>query len=576
MPISVKKMLSSPTSEIKERLNIVEVVGSYVKLEKAGQNFKAKCPFHNEKTPSFFVSPKRNSYYCFGCGAKGDIFNFVEQFETVDFVGALRLLAEKAGVKLRYEPKESRDARERLFATMEAATTFFERNLVENPSALKYLTGRGLLPSTIKNWRLGFALDEWHLLEQKLTQEKFSQKELLDCGLIKQGESNKIYDTFRCRLMFPIFDSVGRVVAFSGRIFGNDEGVAKYLNSPETELFKKSETLYGYHIAKNGIRRLGFSILVEGQMDLLMSQQAGFDNTVATSGTALTVGQLSLLKRISPNIIIAFDNDSAGVKASQKAFAMALAMEFNVKAVKMADDKDPADQIAKNPQIWKEAIKNARHIVSYQWEHLLEQKLPKDKFLIRFKSLVMPMLRAVSSDGERLRLINEHQMSLATGIREEHLLEEIKKMPLSDESVASVLPTEIKVLSPVSNGARRLFGILFALEDETLSGASPQSLRKSLEKILEDNFSIIFENLKKERDKLLFETELAYGKIIDEKEIAELLINVEEENLRERLLEKMRELQKAELENSDAKVKNLLTECQEITKRLAAIKDRSQ
>jgi len=396
---------------------------------------------------------------------------------------------------------------------------------------------------------------------------------MLRSGVIKEGEGGKIYDTFRNRIIFPIFDNAKRVVAFTGRIFGDEKDTAKYLNSPETELFKKSDILYGFHIAKNGIRRLNFSILVEGQMDLLMCHQAGWDNTVATSGTALTDGQLALLKRISPNIIIAYDNDPAGNKASLKAFQMALKEDFNVKAVRILD-KDPADLILKDKDEWKKAIKEARHIVTFSWENLIEQKLDKEKFIARFRSIILPLLLAIQSDGERMRMISLHQMALKTGIREEHLLEEIHKMPSIEpvENLKTTLTKPATINNSESTPARRLFGILFASEKKEIVGIDYANLEKELKKTGGDNYNILKEKYANERERLIFEVEALYGEGIEKNEVDELLNNFEDDVLRELLLKKMQELQQAEMKKNDKEVQKLLAECQEITKRLSTLK----
>lgn len=267
----------SDVETIKDRLNIVDVLSGYIKVEKAGINWKAKCPFHNEKTPSFFISGTRQSFYCFGCGEKGDIFSFVQKFEGVDFKGALQILADKAGVELKkggeYKQEEDKDV---LLQIMEESTKIYETELNRNEMPLAYLKTRGVKEATILKWRLGFAKDEWRNLYDRLVDKGFSKKNMLEAGLIKKvdGEvhstssgQEKYYDTFRGRVMFPISDNAGRVIAFSGRSLKDDPKAPKYLNSPETKLFYKSEVLHGFHIAKNYIRKLDYAVLVEGQMD---------------------------------------------------------------------------------------------------------------------------------------------------------------------------------------------------------------------------------------------------------------------------------------------------------------------
>jgi DNA primase len=316
-------MLSvNQVSEIKYRLNIVDVVSPYLKLTKAGKNYKGLSPFKKEKTPSFFVSPERNTYYCFSTQKGGDAFTFIQEMEGVDFRGALKVLAEKAGIELTPENPETRKKTDRLFAILEDAARFFEATYAKNDEAQKYLAGRGLLPKSAKEWRIGYAPNDWRVLREHLLKAGFTDFELGEVGLTKKSDdgasSREPYDRFRGRIMFPITDTSDRVVAFSGRLFPDDgSGKApKYLNSPETPLFNKGAILYGYSKAKNAIRRYNFSIMVEGQMDLVMSHQGGFPNTVAVSGTGLTDQHLELLARLSKNVIMAFDADSAGIASA--------------------------------------------------------------------------------------------------------------------------------------------------------------------------------------------------------------------------------------------------------------------
>ncbi|MEK7093559.1 MAG: DNA primase, partial [Patescibacteria group bacterium] len=322
-------MAGDTVQQIKDRLSIVDVVSQYVKLERAGGSMRARCPFHAEKTPSFFVSPDRGTYHCFGCGVGGDVFSFVESIEGLDFKGALKVLAEKAGVELVYERggKEKRDERERLFELLETATIFYTSRLTD--AAKKYLTERGIADGTVQAFRVGWAGDAWSELSDFLKTKKFSDKEILDAGVAKNpagqqaaygagNERSRLIDKFRNRIMFPIADSAGRVVGFSGRIFGEKASpeAPKYLNSPETPLFHKSRILYGLDRAKLAIRKHNFAVLVEGQMDLLSSHQAGWSNTVAVSGTAFTTEHAQIIKRLSDNLVLALDADEAGIKAA--------------------------------------------------------------------------------------------------------------------------------------------------------------------------------------------------------------------------------------------------------------------
>ncbi|MDZ4284197.1 MAG: DNA primase, partial [Patescibacteria group bacterium] len=420
--------MSTTTEQIKERLSIADLISGYVKLERAGANFKARCPFHNEKTPSFFVSPSRNTYYCFGCGKSGDVFTFVQEFDGLDFRGALKMLAERTGVVLVDEPRESADERARLFAALESACVFFEQGLGSAPEAREYLLGRGLTEASITHWRIGFVKEGWSTLRDELALQGFRERELEGAGLIKRGERS-FYDRFRSRIMFPISDSAGRVVAFSGRIFGQagQEGdAAKYLNSPETELFHKSSLLYGFDKAKHTIRTLRCAIVVEGQMDLILSHQAGFTNTVALSGTALTDVQCKLLKRLTDNMIIALDADSAGIAAAGRSATIALGLGMDVKVARLPEGKDPADLIKESREAWKSAIRSAMHVVEF-YLTVLEQRHATDRRALRREAarVVIPFLAAMSGAIDRAHFISLVAARLA--LPESAIMEEVVK-----------------------------------------------------------------------------------------------------------------------------------------------------
>ena len=315
-------------------------------------------------------------------GPKATSLSFVQNFEGLDFIGALRILADRAGVELSRDNsgqgRAERSEKEKLYLIMEHATLFFQRALNGVPTARQYLKKRGLSDSSIKLWRLGYAPSEWQALGDYLRSKGFADRDVELAGLIKMSEKTAVskpvagvttrpqsryYDRFRGRIMFPIFDASGRVVAFSGRQFVSDGTEAKYINSPETPLFEKSKVLYGYDKARLDIRQSGFTLLVEGQMDLLMSHQAGFKNTVATSGTALTRQQLEIICRLSPNLVICYDGDHAGREAYKRGWRIAIGLGMEVKIVELPEGKDPADLALENPAELKTLIGKVRHII---------------------------------------------------------------------------------------------------------------------------------------------------------------------------------------------------------------------
>ncbi len=574
--------MSTPVEQIKERLGIAEVVGSYLKLERAGGSLKAKCPFHSERTASFFVSPARGSYYCFGCQAKGDIFSFVQEFEGLDFVGALRVLASRAGVELRRVDPKVRSENARLFLVLEKATRFFEAKLAENAEAKAYLATRGLLPATHSAWRVGFAPNDWRKLFEHLLKEGCRPDEMEKVGLIKRpradvevapAASRQYYDAFRGRVMFPIFDSASRVIAFSGRILPafDDGKTGKYINSPETVLFNKSETLYGFDRAKFAIRQNDAAILVEGQMDLLMAHQAGFTNTVASSGTALTLRQLERLKRLSENLLIAFDADGAGEKAAERAIHLALGLGLNVKVIALSE-KDPAELIQKEPKEWARAVKEAKHIVEFLLDAILAGKGEIREKALRVEKKLLPLLRLLSSSVEQAHFIKV--VSERASLREDALWESFKKLPAQKLAPTGAgEPAPKKKESRSRALLRRLFGMLFFFEMRKVADTG-EKLREILQEIIGGETlakaQVLFE---KERDELLTEAELLYGDgVPSEKETEELRHALEEEWLAARLQEVMARLTGSERVKDTKESARYLGEAKALTERLSSLK----
>jgi len=490
--------MSTSVEKIKERLKIEDLLGSYIKLEKAGKNMKARCPFHNEKTPSFFVSPERDSYYCFGCNKKGDIFTFVQEFEGLDFFGALKMLAERTGVTLEKGNFEQKNDKEAIFNALEAATQFFESNLPKSSSAQKYLEKRGLTEKTIKEWRVGFVSEDWRTLYDYLSARKFTDNEIEQAGLIKKTDKG-YYDRFRGRIIFPIRDSASRVVGFTGRILPeNDKGdVAKYLNSPETGVFNKSRLLYGFDLAKIVIKKMDYSVIVEGQMDIIMCHQAGFQNVVATSGTALTPEHLTLLRRISNRVIMAFDADKAGFAAATKAWQLALSLGMEVKIAEFKDGKDPADLLGSSDgkEKFKQALKEAMHIIDFVLTKILldnpvanrdERKLGKE---VREK--ILPFLALIESSIEQSHFVKK--INEKTGIDEKALWDDLKKVKI-EPGVAGVQirTTNFKeevTLNKKDSIERRVLGIVHwqALSKEKIIDL--ERIRSKVKEIIgEENF----------------------------------------------------------------------------------------
>jgi len=355
-------IMASPVEEIKKRVNVVDLVGSYLRLSKAGANFKALCPFHSEKTPSFYVSPAREIWHCFGCDAGGDIFRFVSQIEGVEFPEALELLASRAGVVLRKEDPRLLTQRKRSLTLLEEATRYYQSELSKNKEALDYLKNRGLREDTVQSFRLGFAPDGWENVLNHLKAKDFQREEAERAGLAIRSEKASFYDRFRSRIMFPIWDVHGNVVGFTGRILIEKENSGgKYVNTPQTLVYDKSRVLYGLNKAKQEIKSKDLAVLVEGQMDVIACHQAGMKNVVAISGTALTVEQAKLLKRYSQNIAMAFDADSAGQNAAKRGIGVALEEGLNTKVIQIPPGagKDADECLKKNRVVWFKAVEES-------------------------------------------------------------------------------------------------------------------------------------------------------------------------------------------------------------------------
>jgi DNA primase len=576
--------VASTVDLIKERLDIASVVGSYIKLEKAGINLKARCPFHNEKTPSFMISSGRGGYYCFGCGEKGDMFTFVEKFEGVDFKGALKILADKAGVPITNERSEDKSEKDGLYAVMEAAAKFFAKNLSENAKAKQYLLDRGLTEKTIEEFELGYAKNDWRDLLSHLRSLKFADAIIEKAGLVKKDAENKskdFYDRFRGRIMFPIADSSGRVVAFSGRIFDDPkEGSvepAKYINSPETPLFSKSKVLYGYDKSKDGIRKWGFTIVVEGQMDLLMSHQGGFKNTVAISGTALTPEHVSLLSRLSNKLVLALDSDEAGLKASGKSAALTLSQGLDVKVAKLSSGKDPAELVKADPELWKKAIRESKHIIDFYMDVVEGMHLEDRKFAQEVSRLVLPFVARIKSPIDRahftLRIAEKlHVPEKAVG-------EEVAELArATNDGVERFETVDMETKAePESRGhfeiyRDRLHGLIIAEKTFKKGKFEVDKAIAELHKIVG---STVFSE-EEVRDNVpanvLFEGEELYSsKDSLEDEINDLLLNLELIMLRGRFDKTMNELREKEKSKNAEDTKRLLEMCQELSQKIAAL-----
>lgn len=548
--------MNSEIEQIKSRLNIVDVVGEYIKLEKAGINYRALCPFHNEKTPSFFVSPSRQMWHCFGgCNEGGDIFKFVMKIEGIEFIDALKLLAKKAGVQLKTSSKkyeEIKTQREKLLDICKKATIFFSTQLNKSKTGLEakdYLMKRGLKEETIKEWKIGYAPSTWDSLCNYLIGLGYERKDIIDAGLA----SEKFFDRFRSRIIFPICDFNGQPVGFTGRVFNSDDE-AKYLNTPNTLLYDKSQALYGLDKAKVEIRKNDSCVLVEGNVDCIMSHQSGVKNCLAVSGTALTPAHLGIIKRFSNNLILSFDMDLAGNNATKKGIDMALRNGFNVKVISMNSEKDPADIILSSGEDeWKKIIKEAKPINQFYFDLSFKNRDVKSvEDQKKIVSELLPIFKKIDNTIEQTYWIQKLAEKLS--IREDDIRQEMKKVNLPKQ--------EVEVQKEKTGKSRKEL-----LEEAILSMVL---VEPSMVETLTEEQKRLFTFLEKENNDsyIIMKSELLKEEDIDiNEEWRKCVYEIEKIYKEEKRKKIMADIKEKEKEGSFEEVKKLLLEFNKLTKK---------
>jgi DNA primase len=390
--------------EVRSRLNIEDVVSEYVQLKRAGRNFKGLSPFSGEKTPSFIVSPEKNIWHDFSSNKGGDVFSFVMEVEGIDFRGALELLAQRAGVDLSvYDSEGSREIakqKRRILEAHQLAARYYQQSLLKNPRALEYVfKQRGFSKDIVQTFLLGYAPDSGDALVQFLIKKGFSKQELSIGGLTNRFGG----DLFRGRMMVPLMDASGQVIGFTGRILTDEPNAPKYLNTPQSPLYDKSRHVFGLSQAKETIRKNDYAVIVEGNLDVVSSHQAGVTQVVATAGTALTESHLKALVRLSPNVRLAFDGDSAGLAATERAIPIAQAVGVDLTIISLPDDvKDPDELIQKDPALWQKAIDASENVVDWlltQYTKREDMTAPIGKR--HFTTASLAVVRALSDPVEQ-------------------------------------------------------------------------------------------------------------------------------------------------------------------------------
>jgi len=394
----------SVIDEVKQKTDIASVVGQYVALKKAGRNLVGLCPFHGERNPSFFIYPEQQSWHCFGCNTGGDVFSFIMKKEGLDFGEALHLLAQRAGVTVPTRPgrDEEKEEKEQLYKINEAAAQYFHNLLLNSPegkSAKNYLESRGFTDKTVAEFQLGYSSSKWDDLKKYLQERGHTEEEQAKAGLLAESERGRIYDRFRSKLMFPIWDIRGRVIGFGARVL--DDSLPKYINSPQTPAFDKSSSLYGINLAAPGIRQQEMAVIVEGYVDVITAHQNGFNNVVASMGTSVTEAQVSSLKRLSRNLVLALDADAAGEEAMLRGVSYENILESEIRVVILPQGKDPDDVIKENNDTWRQLLDKATPIVDYTI-NMITSKLDLDT--ARDKSLsVKELLPIISEMKDKVR-----------------------------------------------------------------------------------------------------------------------------------------------------------------------------
>ncbi|MDO8572078.1 MAG: DNA primase [bacterium] len=446
--------------DIKSRLDISEVIREYIPLLQAGGNLKAPCPFHREKTASFMVSPSKQIWHCFGCNEGGDVFKFIMKQEGMEFGEVLRLLADKVGVKLERQDPHIAGDRNRVADLLTLTSNYFHQALLRSPKAegaREYIRKRGVDPSLVDEFKIGYSLPDFEALYTFLISRKYSPQEIQKAGLcIKKENMHGFYDRFRDRLMIPISTVHGQVVGFGGRILQARDDVAKYMNSPQTEFYDKSRIVFGLDKAKQAIREKGFVILVEGYMDFLAIYQQGIHNVVATSGTALTTDQIRLIKRFTQVFYFSFDMDTAGVQATKRGIDLALAEDVNVKIIQLPRDgqgkplyKDPDECIKADPSVWDTATAHAISFVQFSYDRIITINIPKDGF--DKKKCVREFLGVLKMLPDRIE--QDHWINIVgkdLGLSESVLWEELGKQKVRPLQGQKETQTQTHVLKKPS------------------------------------------------------------------------------------------------------------------------------
>jgi DNA primase len=487
----------SQINQVKEATDIIALINERVPLQRSGLNYRANCPFHGEKTPSFFVNETIQRYKCFGCGESGDVFTFLEKYEGMSFAESLQYLADQAGITLKKMARSPEDdQREKLLAILNLAKEYYHYLLQKHPAgeaARSYVKERGITSESVKVFQIGAAADSWDSLLKYLTKKKKYPVELLDAaGLVVKGKAGRYYDRFRNRVVFPLTNHRGQVVGFSGRTLEKDPKSAKYINSPETSLYHKSELLFGYSHLRKAIREQQTVIVTEGELDVVSSAQAHVNNVVGLKGSALTEQQAKLLERVASKVILALDTDKAGIEATKRAIGVSAERSYELRVVMLPEGKDPDQLAQKKPDVWRKTVKESVSVTDFFLTVLQKQhdvSTPEGKREIMKE--ITPVLQSITHAVEQDFYIKK--VAKVLGVRESVVREDLRrasnrkgKAPVRKVQEETAQPVE-KMTDKLSTIERQLLRVLLLQENkipERLAAISWQQMTDGLFKSL--------------------------------------------------------------------------------------------
>lgn len=562
--------------EIQTKSDIVEVLSRYITLKKIGRNYKTTCPFHNEKTPSFVVSPDKQIFHCFGCGAGGNVFSFVMKYENVQFPEAIELLAEKVGVKL---PKLTRAGvddsfADKLYAINDLACRFFQDSLNGKPGTKDYLASRGINAASLKDFRIGYAPDSWESLLNFFRSKSVEPKVLEKAGLVIPNDKGGYYDRFRNRAIFPIMDLRGRVLGFGARVL--DSSLPKYLNSPETIIYSKGKNLYGLNFSKDHIKKEKFALIVEGYLDFIIPYQTGVKNIIATLGTSLTTDQIKLLKRYTNTVIMVYDPDEAGETASLRNLDLFISEDVNVYIAELSEGLDPDSYIRKfGAEDFLKRVKGAKNIFEYKLDKLkLKFDISSTNGKMAIVAAMLPTISRINNAVFKSELVKKLAERLS--VDEEAIRSELKKVktesyvpkyaPLTAELKKTNRGAELMLLALMLEGGKYIENIKAALKLDELKDTSVRDVVSVVFSLHDTNIEVTAVRLMTELSespegvKLVSEAASIVETITDnDKAISDCIAKIKKDNMKDKLNIIQQEIKLAHTRHDEEAVRKLVS-----------------